>query len=991
MTGPRVLPIRVAILPGEGLDSWLEALARRNGLTLTALLRVLGVPAPSRIGDLVTGLPAQVIREIATRTATDPRRLDQAVIAAGCPIEHNQRRSCRFCPLCLAETGGRWQLGWWLPWVFACTTHRVLLNDACPGCGGGVRIMLPGRTLHPAGTCTRSIARGQICGADLTGAAALNLEPGHRVLKAQQWIDTLLAQPDHAEIHAVINDLAACSRWLARTIDESDLRGMGAVLTQAWHAGLGLLASPSGRFRPLPAAVQGVVTHAALPFLTADTATAVNALQALRSRRTTANAIPAGMTQAAWSRLSPGTQHRFLRAADRVLRPVDRVRWCSRTPRAATPDPSGLQAARRVRCVPQLLWPGWTVRLMPPEGVNDNLFRGVASALLLLPGEPVLNTRGITDRLHPYLPNAMAGVLRFAVTSGHDDMLTAICNLAHYLDTHASLIDYQRRRELVPAEPITLQAWRALCFHTDSQPGERVIGPNQVPRFVHAQRYLHQLLTGADLADPSHRLGWKNPSDRARYLAFGPSLTRVQRDALHDHGRQVLHELGIDEPLTWEPPSGCVAGLALPGPEPADIDLDAVVRIVFDQQRPPSAAARELGTSLTHIRHALQHAGAPTRDWSAGSSPLTAWRRRQRAAALLTRDFLQQHYVEAAKTFTQIAAEHDLPRELVVEHAEALGITVHRTRRPVPIDNAWLREQYLTHKRSTASIATELGTEDETVRRRLQRLGIQLRPAGVHSRQAMIGHLDRRIPRDVRAAVEGTLHGWLRLHRFQITMAFPSLETAAIYLSTHQGALVRQFRRLERDIGQPLFHRSTCGKPHRPTARGKTLLRHLETGPVTTLMRAALVGREGPPMPDAAILAAAMTAAVTRRPPGPLRPYPDIDVPRIRIRPETLTLLQDLLDHADQDTCAAQVSARTVLSPGSVSPRLRQLEQAGWLTSRPETDTNWRGRAPAGCGPGRRRTYYTLTGQGHRAATHELQTRTLTTPPGSDLAPPLTE
>ena len=38
----------------------------------------------------------------------------------------------RFCPECLAQTGGRWQLAWRLGWSFACLIHSRLLADACP-------------------------------------------------------------------------------------------------------------------------------------------------------------------------------------------------------------------------------------------------------------------------------------------------------------------------------------------------------------------------------------------------------------------------------------------------------------------------------------------------------------------------------------------------------------------------------------------------------------------------------------------------------------------------------------------------------------------------------------------------------------------------------------------------------------------------------------------------------------------------------------------
>nr|WP_238350852.1 TniQ family protein [Kribbella shirazensis] len=981
----RVLPIRVPVLPGESLDSWLEALARRNGLTLTAFLRVLGITPGYYTRQLVTDLPPELVRRLEACTATPAGRLDQAVVAPRFPFEPNRERNCRFCPQCLTEHDRRWQLSWWLPWVFACTTHHALLHDTCPNCHAGLRTSLPSRThQHSTATCLRRIAASsgttgatRVCGADLAAAEALTLGPRHPLVATQQWIEELLDQPDPVEAHAVLADLNACTRWLLRTIDHLDLVQMGDLATNAWRDSLSELVTPSGRLRPYTAVVRGVVAHTARAFLDVDdNRDAIAAVRELRGRRpNSTNAIPGGMAQAEWDQLSPRTRRRFLHAADPVMRPIERVRLCSGTPRAAQPDSAAQNATRRVRRVPQLFWSGWTVRLMPRHGIQEGLFRGVAAALLLVPGEPTLNARGITDRLHPYLPNALAGTLRLAIAGGHDDVLTAICNLAHYLDTNPVPIDYQRRRDLVPAEPITLQAWRQLCFATGTQPGERAVGPNQTPRFVQAQRYLHQLLTGSDLADPTHPLAWKNPSDRGRYQAFLPSLTLDQRDALNDNGRRVLEELGIDEPLTWEPPAECAVGLALPGPDPADIDLDAVRRIVFDEQRPASAAARELGTTLTHVRYALQHTGAPARDWTAGSSPLTAWRRRQRAAALLTSDFLQREYTDGGKTFTQIAGELDIPRGLVLEYARAHGITIHRTRRPIPIDDAWLRDQYLTHKRSTASIATELGTNDGTIRRRLQRLGIPLRPAGVHSRQAMTITLDRRVPRDVRAAAQGNLHGWLRLHRFQIAMAFPSLETAATYLNTHQGALVRQFQRLERDIGAPLFHRGVFGKPHRPTPRGNRLLQHLDTGHVKTQLHAAL-SAQLVPMPDPATIAAATSTAATRRPPSPPRPYTGINVQRIRIRPETLTLLQDLISHAEDDIYAAQVSARTGLNPGSVSTRLRQLEHAGWLTSRLEDDISWLNRAPAGRGPGRRRTYYTLTSEGRRAAIHELQTRT---------------
>ena len=51
---------------------------------------------------------------------------------------------------------------------------------------------------------------------------------------------------------------------------------------------------------------------------------------------------------------------------------------------------------------------------------------------------------------------------------------------------------------------------------------------------------------------------------------------------------------------------------------------------------------------------------------------------------------------------------------------------------------------------------------------------------------------------------------------------------------------------------------------------------------------------------------------------------------------------------------------------------IEAIHTAGCLTSHPEDEAEWVAGAPPGRGPGRRRTYYQLTPDGLRAATHEL-------------------
>ncbi|MFG2630737.1 hypothetical protein [Streptomyces sp. NPDC048473] len=149
-------------------------------------------------------------------------------------------------------------------------------------------------------------------------------------------------------------------------------------------------------------------------------------------------------------------------------------------------------------------------------------------------------------------------------------------------------VEYQRRRNLIPNKPISYDAWKQLRFATGTQPGESRRSSSQSPRFVQAQRYLHQLLTGSYLADAAHPPAWQSAADRSRYLAFLPTLTLDQRHALHDHARALLAKLDIAELLTWEPPEDCAADLSLPGRPLSDIDLDALERVVLTERRPPA-------------------------------------------------------------------------------------------------------------------------------------------------------------------------------------------------------------------------------------------------------------------------------------------------------------------------------------------------------------------------------------------------------------------
>jgi DNA-binding MarR family transcriptional regulator len=317
-------------------------------------------------------------------------------------------------------------------------------------------------------------------------------------------------------------------------------------------------------------------------------------------------------------------------------------------------------------------------------------------------------------------------------------------------------------------------------------------------------------------------------------------------------------------------------------------------------------------------------------------------------------------------------------RSVIARYARDHGIETDQVpRRTTVLDEEWLREQYERHQRSTSEIARELGLAQMTVARALERIGVQLRPSGITSHPQMLTTLDRRLPADIRTAVEGTLHGWKRLRRFQIAMTFPTLDETTAYLGLPASGLVTQLQRLEADIGESLFTRSTLARSQAPTPRGGKLLAALER-PLAAARMAQAVGQSLEPLPDQAVIDAALERF--QQPPkhrGPLKPFDDIPVERIRIMAPTLRLLRDLVEHDDPRFHGEQIVKRTCIDAGTLYPALHRLHDAGWFTSWPEDEQEWFAGAPPGRGPGRRRTYYVLTPDGRRAANYEIEARAI--------------
>ncbi|UAK31926.1 MULTISPECIES: TniQ family protein [Nocardia] len=993
MSAAMTLPLRVAIGEGEAVDSWIEALARRNGTSPLAVLQALGARPGLRNTRQLLGTTADeaILRRLEHAAGLPENRLDAAA-ARECDWATQLLVSgrSRFCPQCLAEGGGRWPLIWRWKWQLVCGEHNLLLHDSCPVCADTPRrLLLGGRDPIPPAACGYGPSRGNRCGNDLT-AGSTRRAP-REVLDTQQWIH------DHNTENPATTASTGSPRESELTLVSDWLRGIDLDSVTAEAHAINpdrepTTYHPDGNPRYLDAALTAALLGRAKNILGTHDEPAIAFIGDIHAKNPAPNRFPPRRIELRrWQNASGRFPNRYVRAIDPDLGALTRLRLKSPT---ATAIHVGGQTTARQRALPQLLWPEWSARLLPASGFHAERFRATLATLLLVPGSAVGRAHRTTlnPRVNPGNCTALLqGMAKLPGGSAVTDVITVLCRIADYLDSATVPIDYQRRREVVPAEAITWQRWRDLACEIGAHPGEQGKG---LGRIHVVQRHLHEILTGADLSDPNHPLVFRSPQDRGTYTTALGQFTPHLRRALRDYGQQLLAELGIEEPIIWSPPAELADGLTLPGIDPTDLDTDKIRRLVLDEKRAPSAVADLLGVHIEHVRLALEGLDRPVRQWSKHTAPVS-WKLDRDAERTLTREFFEREYIQNKRTLADIGEATGFGKPRVSRIAKGLGVTLRKGADAHPIDQAWLRQQYCDKLRSTADIAAELDVDQMVVNNALHRFAIPTRPQGVFSRTEFLASLPDMVPTRVRTTVEGRLHGWLRLHRFRIAMQFPNLLTAQKYLG-RSVALITQLQQLEKHIGGPLFDRSELGRHQHPTALGRALLEDLEDDNVAQLMIQAL-GAKALPMPDAETIAAA-EAAVSKlaRQTDPTSPqsrsaaelarqtaqqrksdyqqiFADLQVEPVSIRAESsLIILQDLLGAASDESHGLAVLQRTGFTEGPVYQALNRFRKAGWLTVHLETHAARRARMGGSTQTSRRRTFFRLTRDGRKAAERVL-------------------
>ncbi|WP_224295237.1 MULTISPECIES: TniQ family protein [Streptomyces] len=657
---PRSLPIRYAPYPGEALDSWMEAVAARLNCPFTDVLSALGLPnrdpaaaalvlprwttlaTPDELTAITeaTGVPVDVLAAMTLQ----PYDGHAVVIVAGQRRVHRQllwgRPGSRFCPACLEETGGRWQVTWRLGWSFACTRHHVLLADRCPACLRSPRLRSqPRREVPRPGLCSSASPGGGPrpgrCHHPLADTPATVLTPGGALEETQGLIDTALAAPDQVvhwplygpggvPLRTALRDVKSLGALVLNHATTADLNPVasGAVLERLELYRTNPLSPRSQRhpstqrsdlhsyYAPDDAAATAVAIAAALRILcAAHIRAAADAARWLTDRVAASGRAlyPAGVVSVGGT-LSPVLEAALRCSRESQIMPVYRLRHRTAIHSTRAPVNHDARAGRLLAG----LWPEWALRLSPRHS-NGRPVAKRTDELLAVACLLVGNTTSIqaaTRQTGTDVTSHNVSTLLAEITRRSDcaDVLHALILLADHLDQHGAPIDYARRRALFTkrARFIDPSCWSDL---------QRRLRSTHAPDVAHAQRWIFHPLTGSPphLAHPG--LAPAPGAQRQQYQRFRWRILPAEADLLTHTAQELLDEHGIDEPLQWTPrlPARVLRHLALPGPDPDSITVAQLHRAVPGGDFSIAQLARTLNTTTAHVICLLSQHPA---DWS---------------------------------------------------------------------------------------------------------------------------------------------------------------------------------------------------------------------------------------------------------------------------------------------------------------------------------------------------------------------------------------
>ncbi len=745
--GLRTLPIRVAPLPGEALESWLAAVAQRLNASWGDLLTAIAPPsdpASLRRPHLTAYLGADESAAIAAATgvwqasveALTLSRYDGHLLVVD-PSTGRVRSPwisarSRFCPLCLHASGGRWQLAWRLPWVFACAEHACTLADTCPTCGQFQRVnpwWLSSAEVPELVRCSRKIevngARRR-CEGNLLAARTTALTPDHPLATTQTRLSRALSttsatfgvyQVMPTSSLQVLKDLQVLA---ARILAMADVENVHALLgccgpnsvTRPW-AELDLsfrgFAGPKGFATTAHSLTTGLGIALALSVLSCATLEeAADRLRPVfRSGRASGQEITA--TTLRHGALSAALNAVNIKALADSLSPHNQLRYRTNTPLPRYPSKLTVEA---IRCTPTCLWRDWSFRFMVGRSRLEVIRPGL-SLMLLSAGNRITAATAARRLGSPVTDEKYSRILAGLCTNAlWPNIATAIIRLADYLADNPSPIDYQRRRHLDYRDLLTAAQWdeiydpRYLGAFSSSRAGELVRG-------WLFQRISMQPAKMSPFAAHIYHADWRRAEVVTR---FTPTMVRKLDDAAADF----LHRHGaIGEPATWSPPLSIIADLELPGPDPDSVSTPQL-HDAIDNTTSMAAAARHLRLPTSAAYFLLERSPLARPIVPRPSQTDYAITR------LSKREFIRLHHRDQV-SITAIAARVGVQPRAISNLARQYGVEIRGSspnRRPV--DPNWIYREYVVQQRTLSDMAREIGMDVASLSRNTKKHGIKV-------------------------------------------------------------------------------------------------------------------------------------------------------------------------------------------------------------------------------------------------------------------------
>lgn len=753
MTEIRRIPITVPPMAGEAIDSWLETLAHR---TQTAWVDLTG--AVGRPRDAITRLSPQEAEDLSAATGVAVDQLHAMTLARYDGIAltidpktgrldkkfpWHPRRGAKFCPHCLAESGGRWPLSWRLTWTFACLKHRCLLTSSCPSCGRIPRhVPIPDELAPTPGRCSGRrpgvSSRGDRCHHALSSTEVLHLHDGHPALTAQRIVDNAIATGRASfGIYAhnpqptafVLADIRAIA---GKTFAYATTEEIGERLPPDLVAAY-LLNKPAQDDRagnhpraayqpPAETSITAAgVTIALQCLMSSNTGEAATSLRWLFDRIRTPT-MPLGPAAGApWRNIGTSSVLAAVQsAAPADPKPIDKLRHGPLAGGRRYPQPSAAEVASFAQKLPTLLWPPWSLPLTTGGHMHRSARKSLPVVILLQAYAIAPNEAA--HRLNSSLQDRqIARVLRL-LTRHHrwPPMHQAIIAYTDWLRSAIIPIDYTRRRQIDYTDVLPDQTWFAMCRETATAG----TGPSSAGLI---RDYLIERISAA----PSP--GDTSPARRTMIADCPFHLTPGLVRELDDYAQIFLKDKGIhNEPVTYSPPTELIEGFDLPGKDLLNFDVNAL-HTAIASSRTRTDTLQRANITLEAARYALSENPVPPQEHRDS-------RAIHRARVVLPPHRLYELHHAQGQSLKTIGEAAGVSRQTITRLAHYYGMPTQTPGRPVHcrIHPEWLYAQYIVKNRTIRDIADELDVSVATVARWAKNYGIPLRPRGGRSHKSAL-------------------------------------------------------------------------------------------------------------------------------------------------------------------------------------------------------------------------------------------------------------